>query len=218
MFKSGAIRIEKIKDEDGLVQIHAKEDQTATVRNVEETKGEAQNVEDTKERERHLEFWLGATYEAINLLLEICETLSSQLVKDHEVYAGLKIIYKIGEGMRSSMEPIVLRYGERKHYGQSVSQHLRDNLFPADHRTTSPYEDLVTLQSLHMYLSHVEGHITALIPTSKALWDAEFINSVTFCKTEVSRQLALVKQNIKVKSPQTLIVPSMPLSNKIQAG
>ncbi len=210
MFKSGAVRIEKCNDETGLVQIHAKEDQTATVRNVENTKSEARNVGDEKGRERYLEFWLGATYEAINLLLEICDTLSSQLVKDHEIYAGLKVICKIGEAMRSSMEPIVSKYGERKQYGQSVSLHLRDNLFPPDRGTTSPYEELVTLQSLYLYLSHVESHITALLPTSQALWDGEFINTVTFCKTQVSRQLAVVKQNIKVKSPQTLIVPSMP--------
>jgi hypothetical protein len=218
MFKSGAVRIEKIEDEEGLVQIHAKEDQTATVRNVEDTKGEAQNVGDAKERERHLEFWIGATYEAINLLLEICETLSSQLVQDHEVHAGLKVIHKISEDMRSSMEPIVSRYGERKRYGRSVSQHLRDNLFPPDRQTTNPYEELVTLQSLYLYLAHVDSHITALVPTSQALWDGEFIDAVTFCKTQVARQMAVVQQNIKVKSPQTLIVPSTPLNSNEGTG
>lgn len=211
MFKSGAVRIEKIDAEDVTVQIHAKEDQSATIRNVEDTKTEAQNISDDSERERHLEFWLGATYEAINILLEICNTLSSQLVKDYEVYAGLRVIHTIGERMRSSMEPIVSKYGERKHYGESVSRHLRDNLFPPDRKTTVPYEELVTLQSLYMYLSHVESHIMALVPASQALWDNEFIDAVTFCKTQVTRQLGLVKQNIKVKSPQTLLVPTAPL-------
>lgn len=73
---------------------------------------------------------------------------------------------------------------------------------------TSAYEILIAMQSFWMYLSHVESHFTALVPASQALWDKEFIETVVFCMGQLTRMVAWVKQQIKVRSPQTLLVPA----------
>ncbi|MCJ1367559.1 hypothetical protein MMC16_006693 [Acarospora aff. strigata] len=67
MFESGSIRIEKLTADPstGTVQIHAKQQQTPTVHAVERRKPSAHAIADSTPRERHLEFHMGATYEAI---------------------------------------------------------------------------------------------------------------------------------------------------------
>jgi len=214
MFKSGAVRIEKCKDESGNVKIHAKEQQTHAIHSVEHKKLSAHSIGDTSPRERHLEFWMGATYESINVLLEICDRLLPQLVHDLEINAGVKNIRRITEQMREAMEPHVNNYGENKEFGQGVSTALRDALFPKNERGAGAYEALVALQGLYMYLSHLESHMTALTPASQALWDKDFSDAVAFSHKQISRQQAWVSLQIKTRSPQTLLVPAAPLPER----
>lgn len=187
------------------------EGQTRAVHDVERKKPEAQSIGDQSRRERHLEFWMGATYEAINILLDICDRLVPQLITDLEITAGIKNIRRLTEQVREAMEPHVSNYGEKKEYGQGIATSLRDSLFPESQKGTSAYESLVALLGLHMYLSYLEGHMTALTPASQALWDKGFIEAVTFSRTQISRQQAWISEHIKVMSPQTLLVPGKPL-------
>ena len=54
---------------------------------------------------------------------------------------------------------------------------------------------------------HVTGLVDALGPVAQALWDYEgFFEAVQFAKTELGRMQASAKQQIRVRSPQTLIV------------
>ena len=55
---------------------------------------------------------------------------------------------------------------------------------------------------------HVTGLIDALGQTAQALWDKDFVDAVASCKEELARIQAWAKQQIGVRSPQTLIVPA----------
>ena len=90
---------------------------------------------------------------------------------------------------------------------------MRDSLFPADKKFGRPYETLLALQSLYMYLNHIDGYLVTLTPAVQVLWDHDFIDAVGYCVTQVQRRLACVKQQLKVKSPQTLLVPTTPHMN-----
>ena len=208
MFKSGSVRIEKCKDESGNVLIHAKEQQTPAIRKVERQKADAHAVADASPRERHLEFHMGATYESINVLVEICDRLVPQLTHDLEITAGVKNLRRITERVRAAMAPQVGKYGENREFGRGVSVALRDALFPVSGKGAGAYEALVTLQGLYMYLSHLESHFTALTPASQALWDKDFADAVAFAQTQIGRQQAWVNVQIKTRSPQTLLVPA----------
>jgi hypothetical protein len=59
-----------------------------------------------------------------------------------------------------------------------------------------------------MFLSHLESGFMALVPASWALWDADFIEAVDFNHGEVGRMQAWVKQQISVRNPRTLLVPT----------
>jgi predicted molibdopterin-dependent oxidoreductase YjgC len=217
MFKSGAIRIEKLTPSpSGTVKIHAREKQTTAIDKVTRAKPQAHDISDPSahSRERHLEFWLGATYEAINVLIEICSRLIPQYIHQDEVHAGVKVMRRITESMAKKLKPLACKYGEKNEYGLGVSTTLRDNLFPdyKHERAPNTYEVLVGLQALYMYNAHVQSHLIALTPASQALWDSDFMEAVSFCTTQIDRQQAWVKQQIKVRGPQTLLVPTTPLS------
>lgn len=211
MFKSGSVRIEKCKDISGNVVIHAKEQQTPAIHKVEEQKRDAHDIGDHSPRERHLEFHMGATYESINVLIEICDRLLPQLMHDLEINAGVRILRGMTERVREAMEPEVEKYGENREFGQGVSTALRDAVFPESSKGAGAYESLVALQGLFMYLSHLESHLTALTPASQALWDKDFVDAVAFAQTQIGRQKTWVNLQIKTRSPQVLLVPAKPL-------
>ena len=72
------------------------------------------------------------------------------------------------------------------------------------------YKVLKTVQSLHMFISNIQAGITALVPTSQALWDAAFTEAVASVGGIMGHMQAWVLYQIKVRSPQTLIVPTLP--------
>ncbi|KAK4937352.1 hypothetical protein LTR28_009863 [Elasticomyces elasticus] len=198
-FKSGAVRIEKISNSssknasnDGVV---IREQQTGTVQYVEKTKLNAADVQEDYERQTHLELWLGATYESAKLLLETYEDLGARMSHDLEIVAGLK-------------------YNASTQYGATKSRSVRDVLFPTTD-TTNAYEAMRLLMGLRVYLSNIEGHLTALRPVAQALWDGEFVDAVVEASTNVARMQAWAKYQITVRSPQTLIVPSKMLRKEL---
>ncbi|MDF2434821.1 MAG: hypothetical protein JWP44_4452 [Mucilaginibacter sp.] len=218
MFKSGAVRIEKIADGTDGPQIP--EQQTAAVERAAQKHdaASAPAVEDYSRLERQMELWLCETYETTAQLLEIYEKLIPQLIHhDQEVEGGLRVLHGLAEGMRARLEPHVRRLGEDKQRGRHRAHILGEALFPhpavAGEDSESPsiaYEVLEALQGLAVYLSHIESSLTALQPVALAMWDDEFDKSVTYAQQCVHRMLAWVRQQIKVRSPQTLLVPIVP--------
>jgi hypothetical protein len=215
MFKSGAVRIEKCVQKDGGQRNHAKERHTAAVVGVEKNKAWAEaaateeNQNRRKERVRRLELWMGATHEGFEILLEVYKDLIPRLVDDLEVQAGLEVMRRITNEILQQFRPVIDRYHESRQYGRSVAQRLRNAVFPAADEANDPCEALVALQSLDVFLTYIEGHITALLPASQAVWDSEFLQAVSFAQSSLQRQKAWVSQHIKVKSPQTLLVPML---------
>jgi hypothetical protein len=209
MFKGGAIRLEKILDEEpSNIVIHAQEKQSASMLKVASSKPTATDPQATPERERHLEYWIGAAYEATLIFESICDKLRSRLGSDHEIESGMGILKRLGKTVDERMKPIIERYGENKEFGVNVSMHMNKALFDHQLSGTSTYEVLVAMQSLYMYIAHMESHFTALVPASQAMWDKEFVEAVKFSHAQIGRMQAWVNQQIKVRSPQTLIVPT----------
>lgn len=214
MFKSGALRIEKCLDEEGTVKIHAREQQTAAVKRAQNAKDPSSEVsKQSPERTRRLELWLGATHEAVEGLQDIYKTLLPRLVHDLEVHAGVRVMLRITEQVLDTLRPQIDKYSESKKYGEYVSRELRSTLFPALKEGNDPYEALTTLQSMKMYLSYIEGHLLALTSASQATWDQSFIDAVGFSQSSIARQQAWVEYHIKEKSPQILLVPSVPTAD-----
>lgn len=156
---------------------------------------------------RRLELWLGATYEGLETLFDIYANLIPRLIHDFEVHSGLQVLRGLTDDMLQRLRPIVKRYHESEQYGRNVCQGLQGAIFPAPESHSDPYEALSALQSLQLFVTYIEGHLTALSPVSQALWDSEFIEAVGFCLSQISRQKAWLDQQIKVRSPQTLLVP-----------
>ncbi|MCJ1247944.1 hypothetical protein MMC30_005159 [Trapelia coarctata] len=215
MFKSGAVKVQKCKNDAGEVKIHAKEGQTGAIDSVKHKKQNAHAIADSSPRERHLKQWLGATFESMNVLLEIYDRLIPQLTDDAEVNRGIVSVRRLTVRMVDALEPHVRKYTEDTKYGHKISTLMRDSLFPAERDVDSGYETLLVIQSLFMYLTHIEGHLLALTPASQALWDHGFIEAVAFCSEQVGRMQAWAKEQLKVKSPQTLLVPVKPLEKEL---
>ncbi|KAE8420222.1 hypothetical protein BDV36DRAFT_306935 [Aspergillus pseudocaelatus] len=215
MFKSGAVRIEKCIQKEGGKETHSKEEQTAAIRSIEQKKGQGEmSVANTSnsqgsadERIRRLELWLGATHQALEVLNDIYKDLIPCLVHDLEVYSGLEVMRRINLDILRKLNPIISRYHESRQYGRKVATSLKDSLFPNVEEGSDAYEAMVALQALDVFLTYIEGHLTALSPASQALWDVEFVDAVKFAQNGIQRQKAWVTQHIKVKSPQTLLVP-----------
>ncbi|KAL4931465.1 molybdopterin oxidoreductase family protein [Aspergillus undulatus] len=206
-FKSGAVQIEKTVQKEAS----APERQTAAISSVEANKSNAHTIH-TKDpkRVRWLEMWLGATHESLEMLRDIYTDLIPRLVHDLEIQAGLEVLKQITHDVITRLEPIVKRYHESRKYGRRVCERLRKALFPMETNSNNAYEALIVLQALQMFLGYIEGHLTALTPASQALWDKEFVDAVLFATTNIQRQKAWTGQHIKVKSPQTLLVPQSP--------
>ncbi|KAL4900417.1 hypothetical protein BDW74DRAFT_188265 [Aspergillus multicolor] len=210
MFKSGAVRIEKCVQKEQ--EPHTGEKQTEAIQSVEQNKANATSTrkDGHEHRVRWLEMWLGATHESFEMLRQIYDSLIPRLVHDLEIQAGLEVMRRITADVIHKFEPVVSRYHESRMYGRQVCERLRSALFPMDDTKDNSYETLIVLQSLQMFLGYIEGHLAALSPASQALWDGEFVDAVKFATQEVQRQKAWTTQHIKVKSPQTLLVPQHP--------
>lgn len=201
------MRIEKIVQREGGKENHAKEQDTAAIKRAEEKATQPAKEDTDQPRVRRLELWLGATYEAIEALSDIYTNLIPRLVHDFEVHSGLQSLLRITEDMLNSLRPMVKRYRESEKYGRDVCQGLRDAIFPKPESHGDPYEALAALQSMQLFVTYIHGHLTALMPVSQAIWDSEFVDAVIFCEKQISRQEAWLTQKIKVKSPQSLLVP-----------
>jgi ferredoxin-nitrate reductase len=225
MFKSGAVRIEKLPatppiDDygSGEVKIHVKTGQISALAKVKEAKPDAAkfNTEDSPPI-RHLEFFIAATAEGIKVLIEIYDKLLERFEGDGECKGGIRTLREIAVSMERKWTPIAEKYPipnrlphqeDSNHPSESVSGHLRDSLFSHALNGTSPYEILVALQGLWMYLAHLESHFVALTPTAGALWSGAVTSAVEFGVVQVGRMKAWVGQQVKVRAPQTLLVPT----------
>lgn len=206
MFKSGAVRVEKLPPSSTVP--HIREQHSAAVRKANSKSPTATTtLEDLTNRERQLELWLGETYETTVQLLEIYEKLIPSLIHDLEVEAGLRVLHRIADEMRAALEPHVQQYGENKQRGCHRAHILRDALFPAQDSKRSTYEVLETLQGLAVYLAHIRVSVTALLPAAQALWDEGFVQAVATAQECLGRMESWVSHQVKVRSPQTLLVP-----------
>ncbi|KAL2364661.1 hypothetical protein RJZ56_002427 [Blastomyces dermatitidis] len=66
--------------------------------------------------------------------------------------------------------------------------------------------------------TYIEGHLTGLQPASMAIWDEQFVEAVSFAQSGIQRQKAWATQHVKVKSPQTLLVPMVKQGGSAYAG
>src|SRR2546429_240108 len=98
-------------------------------------------------------------------------------------------------------------------HGEHVARMLHDVLSPdplhgkgggGAQGWNASYEALYIMQGLHTYVLHVAGLIDALWPVAQALWNKEFVAAVDSAKDELGRMQAWAKQQIGVRSPQTL--------------
>ncbi|KAK0842525.1 hypothetical protein LTS02_016454 [Friedmanniomyces endolithicus] len=184
---------------------------TPTKDKLAETKPDAHAVGDDNERQRHLELWLGTSYESIRTLGDVFETLVPNLVHDLEVQSGLRVVERINYDTLRVLRPFAERYRTSNEYGHEISRHLRNSLFPAAKTRQNPYEVLITLTGLHVYMANIEAYLTALGPVSQALWDGEFWQAVETAKSNTDRVQKWVRHQLTVRSPQTLVVPSLSL-------
>ena len=210
--KAGVVRIDKISEKSGSGEafpIDAAQEQKAFSYAVSSKKAEATDSGVKEQtRERHLELWLGAAYEAIRCLAEKYETLFPNLVRDKEIQSGLRLMHRITLDALHALEPMTVKYRTQLTYGHTISQRLCDTLFPSPNVSLNPYETMVTLTGLVTFMSNIDAHLTALVPVSQALWDEEFIAAVNSAKSCMDRTQKWVKHQLNVRSAQTLIVPS----------
>lgn len=210
-FKSGAVRIEKCVQREGQ-ETQAKEQQTAAIDSVKMRKKHTTSItsdsnKNSAPRVRRLDLWIGATHEAMEMLMDIYEHLIPRLIHDYDVQSGLFVMHRIAADATKQLKPQVEKYHESQQYAHSVASTLRHAMFPRETSQKDPYEALVALQSLQLFLTYIDSHLLALLPASQALWDTEFVQAVTFAQDAISRQKSWASQHIKVKGPQTLLVP-----------
>lgn len=193
----------------GEVVIHAREKQTLA----EERASQKCHMELRKEapRQRQLERWFGELLATIDRLVDIYTKLVPQLIGDSEIQGGLRIMRSIAVRMRDRLSPIAEQYHEDNIWGQRRAHALADTLFPQDDELPGSYEALETLQGLHTYLSYIRAALTGMMPTSQALWDRECIYCIEACLVDLRRMEAWVLHQLKVRAPQSLLVP-VPLS------
>ncbi|TDZ17916.1 Nitrate reductase [Colletotrichum orbiculare MAFF 240422] len=206
MFKSGAVKIEKV--EPGETPLVA-ELQSEAERSVIGKKVDAVGEDDLAKRRRQLEIWLGETYESVKQLSEIYVTLVPDLCHDLEIEGGVMVMHRIAERVKEELGVHVERLGEDASQGSKKAETLRTALFPPIDTQRSPYAVMETLQGLHVYLSHIEGGLNALIPVSQAMWDKGFYEAVQYSQKSMRRMQAWVNQQIQVRAPQTLLVPAL---------
>ncbi|KAK1579680.1 uncharacterized protein LY79DRAFT_693683 [Colletotrichum navitas] len=201
MFKSGAVRIEKIKLRE---KPYLPEPQSAAEQSCSTNGVDFMAMNDSLKRKRQLETWLGETYESIKQLFDIYTNLLPNLISDLEIEGGFRVMRRITEEVNDRLSVEVDKFGEDVRQGSREAMVLREAIFPPINTQKSPYEIMETLQGLHIYLS-----FNALIPVSQACWDKELLEAVQFGQTSTIRMQAWVNQQVKVRAPQSLLVPAL---------
>lgn len=214
LFKSGSVRLEKLpppSSPSSPPKVHIPEPHTAAVSSTARKSASTTTTPSdlSLNRQRHLELWLSETYETLVQLLAIYDSLIPSLISDLEVEAGLRVMHRIAEAMCSALTPLVDKYGtqENRQRGDRRAHVLRRAVFPGEDEPRSAYEVLETLQGLSVYLAHVRVGITALMPAAQAMWDGEFVGAVERAMGGLGRMESWVSHQVKVRSPQTLLVP-----------
>jgi hypothetical protein len=123
--------------------------------------------------------------------------LYSQLRQDesnYEMREGMLVCQDITRGIQSTLQPIFSRYNVNHQDDQNRHDVPEGGV-------------LANLQYIYITLSKIETLFIIFTPTAGALWDQEFVEAITFSTTQLDRQVAWSKYMLKVKAPQTLIVP-----------
>ena len=111
----------------------------------------------------------------------------------------------------------MLKYRAKGEFGHEISATLKDKLFPADEvggfSGSEAYDTLVALEGFYVFIGHVDAHLITLTPTVQATWDKAFMSAVEFGSTQIERMQAWTKQQLRVRGPQTLLVPCIPAAN-----
>lgn len=218
MFKSGAISVQKADySPSGEVKLHSKAPNLAASRQVAEEKPDAQRVGyGDAPRERHLEIWLGATERAFQLLSDRFESIESRHTADPEIMKGMQDCDRILTASVKNLSSHCRKYEESGVYDHTATEAIFNAVAPADESPHGPYESLCALMGLFSFMAYLEIHLDALVPCSAALWDKEFISVVKEAQQGVTRVKAWLKSVIAIKSPQTLIVPSLVLRKDVK--
>ncbi|GAO52237.1 hypothetical protein G7K_6319-t1 [Saitoella complicata NRRL Y-17804] len=205
-FKSGAVRVEKFKDKEGEVKIHARERHSAAIHKVENKEEEQKRLEQ-EDRVRHLEDFIGLMIETNITLVELYESLIEKHQTEKEIQAGLKVLRDFARMDLDLLQPVVEKYGWNEKDAKSDSDILRKTLFPPSRTGSGVFDVLMDMQGLFVFLANMEGIVTALAPAASALLDQDFVDVVQQLQQHVRRQRSWAAEKLKVKGPQTLIVP-----------
>lgn len=193
-FKGGAVKLEKATPN---VMIHEKQSKAM--------EAASSKKPTTQERHRHLDDVL-CLFEANNgTLLDLYTRIRSSPDMDTDIRSGLVVMIELATAVQTRFKPFVQQYGkvERKENNLLVTA-----LFPEMRLGKTPFDIMMNLQGLHMYLSSMKGWLWTLTPSASAMHDKEFTEAVLFATEMIDKQMAWVQMNITVKAPQTLIVPS----------
>ena len=210
--KGGAVRIEKCQHAEALREagsVQVATNQISTRAKLAQTKPDARKITDARKRQRQLELWVCASYESVRILQQAITNLIPNLVNDFEIQSSLRVLQQINEDTANLLKPYADRCGSYKTYGHEISQHLRDSLLPSAKSKPGPYEAMVTLTGLHVYMGNIDAHLTALAPVAQAMWDKEFEVAVTKATNNTAKMQKWAMHQLTVRSAQTLVVPSV---------
>ena len=107
------------------------------------------------------------------------------------------------------------KYTDDKDWGKQRASHLVENLFFKDDDLDSSYLALQTMQSLHIYISHIKGGLRALHTAAQALWDKDLIACVDESNQDIMQMEEWALQQLAIKAPQSLIVPVLVENDKM---
>ncbi|KXJ87864.1 hypothetical protein Micbo1qcDRAFT_124009 [Microdochium bolleyi] len=210
-FKSGAVRIDKLPPPPAGGEGSSS---SASKQQPQQQQHRRPTGAEEARRERQLELWLAQTYYAVVKLGDIYDHLLPDLLHDLEIEGGIQVLKRIAARIKEALEPIDKNNNDDDDdLGRRGAAELAEFLFfrrpERIRRSGHPdYDTLEVLQSLHVFVAHVQGGLTALGPVSGALWDERFAGAVALCDRETRRTQAWIVQQVKVRAPQTLLVPT----------
>lgn len=205
-FKAGVVRLEKLSSEGDNDGVFCRSQRAEALPRAEE-KQNAEDVADKSERKRYLGIWLGETIESMKMLEEVFQKVKEGFSSDFELVAGLNVLSSIAQHAHDALAPIGEKYKASTSAVESTSSFLRDSISSICQESKG-FAKLLALHRLSLFLGNIEGEVTALLPTSQALWDANFHQAINQVTEDIGRIKAWVLHMVKVRSPQTLIVPS----------
>lgn len=209
MFKSGAIRIERLPDDHGEVKVHVKENHTSKIQQVETTKLNAGQIPggDEPKRTRRLELLITTLLEGCQHLVEICDRLLGEF-SNKELLIGMHTMRRLATSVVDRLKPFVEKYCTHEKMDSSVPTSLRHSLFPDPNPSAESHGVLFKLHKFYTYLCHIDAQLIMLYPASQALWDQPFYKAVLFTETQTERMMAWARQQMKTRAPQRLLVPA----------